>query len=298
MVKPMDAIRPPRLALATTAVALAGVTGCGLVPQSRLDECHRVTQQIRADNSRLKDLALDLRAQNQDLSQRAVDDARRLAAEQEAREHLENSVQAYQAERDKLAAAFEVLKSQIRTAVNTHAAAHPSQLEAFASAHPSWSFDEHGMTLSAPDDRLFEAGRDTLTPEAVADLKALASELSAPSSAGLALEVVVPAAGPTVVRAGYQAGQADKEGDRPASAAVSASDRFLAAARAARVRDRLIKEGGLDSSSVRLTPPTPSEGPSPDDAEHRIVIRVGNRTVAAKEPKTSTGSSRKPLEPR
>ncbi len=94
MVEPINAVRPQRCRRQSRPWRLVGVTGCGLVPQSRLDECHRVTQQIRADNSRLKDLALDLRAQNQDLSQRAVDDARRLVAEQEAREHLENSVQA------------------------------------------------------------------------------------------------------------------------------------------------------------------------------------------------------------
>src|SRR4051794_20453085 len=98
----------PALALALALVlAAGGLSGCGLVPRSKLDECRRVTQTLRADNDRLKDVALDLRSQNQDLSQRAVDDARRLATQEEAVERLERSVSAYQAERDKMAAAFE-----------------------------------------------------------------------------------------------------------------------------------------------------------------------------------------------
>ncbi len=103
----------------------------------------------------------------------------------------------------------------------------------------------------------------------------------------------MPAAAPAVVRAGYQAGQSNKAQD-PSSATVdSASDRFLAAARAARVRDRLIKSASLDPSSVHLSPPAPSEESAPDDAEHRIVVRISTRTEGPKEPKPSTASANK-----
>ena len=74
--------------------------GCCLVPKSRLDECHRLSQTLQAENARLKDTPLSLRSQNQDLNQRAVDDARRLRCKDEAIERLEQSVLAYQSERE------------------------------------------------------------------------------------------------------------------------------------------------------------------------------------------------------
>ena len=112
MVEPTDQWRlwPPALALSM----LAGFSGCGLVPKSKMDECHRVTQTLRSENGRLKDVALNLRAQNQDLSQRAVDDARQIASKAEANEQLIKSVQAYQAERDQLAAVRRSKQRQVR----------------------------------------------------------------------------------------------------------------------------------------------------------------------------------------
>ena len=86
-----------------------------LVPKSRLDDCHRLSQTLQAENARLKDTTVSLRSQNQDLNQRAVDDARRLRLQEEEIQRLVQSVSAYQDERDQLAAAFERLKGQIRT---------------------------------------------------------------------------------------------------------------------------------------------------------------------------------------
>ena len=77
-VKPWRWSRSPAVVLgflASSAIA----PGCGLVPKSKLDDCHRATQTLRSENVRLKSVALDLRSQNSDLSQRrAVDDAERL----------------------------------------------------------------------------------------------------------------------------------------------------------------------------------------------------------------------------
>jgi chemotaxis protein MotB len=95
---------------------LVTMVGCGLVPRSRLDECHRVTQTLRADNHRLEDVAHDLRAQNQDLTQRAVDDARRIALQEEAVERLEKSVLGYQADRERITRELDVLSGQVREA--------------------------------------------------------------------------------------------------------------------------------------------------------------------------------------
>ena len=78
-----------------------------------MDECQKLTQSLRADNARLKDRVLALQGQNRDYAERAVDDARRLAIQDEAIERLEHSVQAYQDERTRLEAAYKQLASSL-----------------------------------------------------------------------------------------------------------------------------------------------------------------------------------------
>ena len=96
------------------SVALALTVGCGIVPKARLDESRQANQTLRADNARLKDVALDLQSRNQDLSDRAVEDARRLVVQDEALERLERSVVAYQADRDQIEKSFAAIKRQIQ----------------------------------------------------------------------------------------------------------------------------------------------------------------------------------------
>jgi chemotaxis protein MotB len=283
MVEPTDTSRSRSLTrrafvCACAALAILPGSGCGLVPKSKLDDCHRVSQTLRSENNRLKDVALDLRAQNQDLSQRAVDDARRLAAQEEAVDRLERSVTAYQAERDKMAAAFEAVKRQVRMAVSPHSAAKPDRLKAFAQAHSGWSFETDAaastISVSAPIDRLFERGKDTLRPEAAVALKELADELVGSGAKGLAVEVIAPADAAPVVRARFDAAAEGSGG-----VASDASGRFLGAARAARVRDRLVTDAGLAPASARLAPP-PVATTAADPAragERRVEIRLRPR---------------------
>ena len=94
------------------ALILVGATGCGLVPTQRLDESRKVIGGLRAENAQLKDSALSLRTQNQDLTQRAVDDARRIAALDEAKNRLEQSVQGYIDEREQINTAFQQFKRE------------------------------------------------------------------------------------------------------------------------------------------------------------------------------------------
>ena len=90
------------------------LAGCALVPRSQLDECHRLARSQEVENARLKDSVLTLRGENRDLSRRAIDDAQRLAALEEANQALERSVVAYQQDRDRLAAGYDRLKSQLQ----------------------------------------------------------------------------------------------------------------------------------------------------------------------------------------
>ena len=96
--------------------ALVGFSGCAIVPRSRMDECQKVSQALRGDNARLKDRVLALQGQNRDYAERAVDDAKRLAIQDEALERLEHSVQAYQDERTRLEAAYKRLSSNLSVA--------------------------------------------------------------------------------------------------------------------------------------------------------------------------------------
>jgi type II secretory pathway pseudopilin PulG len=101
---------PGRASYILAALALVA-SGCHMAPRQEVDECHRLSQTLRSENAGLKDQMLALRSQNQDLSERAVDDARRLAQLETSNERLETSVQAYQDERTRLEAAFKEMRA-------------------------------------------------------------------------------------------------------------------------------------------------------------------------------------------
>ncbi len=111
-------VRPHHLAPISRAflaliLATGLLPGCGIVPRSRMDESRKLSQLLRTENARLKDQVLALQSQNRDLSDRAVDDLQRLTAREQAIEGLERSVQAYQEDRERLAAAYEQLTASL-----------------------------------------------------------------------------------------------------------------------------------------------------------------------------------------
>lgn len=95
-------------------LALFQGAGCAMVPRSQMEECQRASQTLRSENARLKDRALALQSQNRDYADRAVDDARRLAIQEETIARLEHSVQAYQNDRARLESAYNQLTSNLR----------------------------------------------------------------------------------------------------------------------------------------------------------------------------------------
>jgi hypothetical protein len=103
---------PGRLPLVLAALTLAA-SGCRLAPRDELDDCHRLSQTLRSENARLKDRTLALQSQNQDYSERAVDDSRRLAQLEAVNQRLETSVQAYQDERTRLETAYKQLRASL-----------------------------------------------------------------------------------------------------------------------------------------------------------------------------------------
>jgi chromosome segregation ATPase len=95
----------------TGALVLCG--GCALAPQSQVDECHQLSRTLRSENARLKDQLLVAQAQNRDYAERAEDDSRRLARQDEAIERFESSVRGYQDERARLEQAYHQLASSL-----------------------------------------------------------------------------------------------------------------------------------------------------------------------------------------
>ncbi|MGC8640924.1 MAG: hypothetical protein ACP5XB_13735 [Isosphaeraceae bacterium] len=120
---------PGKLPLALTALALLA-SGCQLVPRSQLDECHRLSQTLRSENARLKDQMLALRSDNQDYSERAVDDARRIAQLETVNQRLETSVQAYQDDRTRLESAYKELLATLPGSLK------PASMDASAKNEP------------------------------------------------------------------------------------------------------------------------------------------------------------------
>jgi hypothetical protein len=88
------------------ALAIVAPAGCAFVPKSRLDDAQKLVVSLRAENAQLKDSALNLKVQNQELAQRAVDDGRAIRALEVANKQFERSIQGYQDERERLARAF------------------------------------------------------------------------------------------------------------------------------------------------------------------------------------------------
>ena len=254
-----------RAALLVVGMAAAcSSAGCSFVPTSRLDDCHKLSQTVQSENSRLKDLALKYRSQNRDLTQRAVDDADRLRKQDEAIARLEQSVQAYQDEREQMATALERIKGQVQASADPQRAPLLERVRAFALAHPDCEFDPDSAATSIPIDRLFEPKTDRLKPEALGLLKAYAEALKGPEARDLGLEVAGPADGPPVQRAGLER---DLDGPRA---------RHLSLARTTRVRDLLAAEGRIDASRIRVAGGA-GEAPADRgraDSPRQIVIRL------------------------
>ncbi len=105
----MDEPSRPRWSRMLGLVPLVGwglLSGCAMIPRDRLDESQRLAQSLRDENARLKDEVVGLKTQNRDYADRALDDLRRLTARDDAIQRLEQNVQDYQDDRDRLAAAY------------------------------------------------------------------------------------------------------------------------------------------------------------------------------------------------
>ena len=270
------------LAVSGACLGLWGLAGCSVAPKSRLDDCHRLSQTLQSENSRLKDDTLGLRSRNQDLTQRAVDDAGQLRTQGEAIRRLEKSVIAYQDERDQLSASFERVRHQLQSAVDPPPRALLDRLKGFAEARPGLglAFDPESARLTIPSAPLFEPGTDRLKPEGRVLLRALSEILNDPEAREFGLLVAGRAEGAPIQRAGLA-----PSAPRPPRLGLD---------RAERVRDLLAAEGGIDAARIEVAgfeaPPAPDDAFVDDAASargRRIEIRLRKRDPAETRLKTA-----------
>jgi|GEM_PF-6952058 len=108
----------PAWTLALAATLFAAMPGCSSWPwKSGSRDAERLTRVIHAENARLKDVVVQLRSSNEDMAQRALDDASRLARLEDENERFRSSIAAYQSERERMARSFQTLQEQVRLAL-------------------------------------------------------------------------------------------------------------------------------------------------------------------------------------
>lgn len=264
MVEPSWLSRVPRLLVVFTLAGL--LTGCSVVPRSRLEDCHKLSQTLEADKARLNDNLLSLRSQHNDLVQRADDDARRLLAQEDEVKRLLGTVQAYQDERDQLAADYAKVKSLLQASANPVSTSLLHRFEVFAKGRPGCDFDPTSGVLTLASDVLFEPGSDQLKPAARPLIKALAASFQDPGAKNARMLV----AGHTEASPVRQASLDEKA---PAPGHLSLD-------RATRVRERLAVEAQIDPARIEVAGFESSEPLSEelDDASRarnrRIEIRL------------------------
>jgi flagellar motor protein MotB len=269
-----------RIAVVPLALGVVGLAGCGALPSTRLAECHQRSQVLQSQMVQLKDETTQLRGKNRELTDRAIDDARRIGALKESNQQLERSVLVYQDERDRLVEAFETLQKQIRSAAVDGPrqasvsppvsipypggpGANPDRLAAFALAHPGCQWDADRGIWSVPADKLFEPGSDTLRPGTELLIAAFGRLLADRDPDGLPAAV----AAPSISVAGDPDLKRTTAGDELNQAPPRAS---LAARRARAVRDPLARALGVKPDEIDATSP-PAR---PDYPGEELAIQV------------------------
>ncbi|AGA27468.1 OmpA/MotB family protein [Singulisphaera acidiphila] len=237
MVEPSWPARTTRLVV---VFGLAGLlTGCAVVPRSRLEDCHKLSQTLEADKARLNDNLLSLRSQHNDLAQRADDDARRLLAQEDEVKRLRGTVQAYQDEREQLATDYARVKSLLQASANPVSTSMIHRFEVFAKGRPDCEFNPLSGVLTLSSDALFEPGSDQLKPAARPLLKALAASFQDSRAKEIRMLVAGHTDRSPVLQASLQQDEA------PASGHLSLD-------RATRIRDRLAAEAQIDPARIEV----------------------------------------------
>jgi outer membrane protein OmpA-like peptidoglycan-associated protein len=241
---------------------LAAVPGCSLVPRSRLDDAAKVTRALRTENDQLRDQALRLKGQNDDLAERSLADSRRVAALEQSVDRLETSVQGYIDEREALVDKFQRFRRLAQSSAEaTPSSAMTSRLRAFATAHAGTTFDATTGTLSVEADALFPPGSDRLRPGAARWLDDCAGLLAEPEARPWPLLVAGHAAAEPAVR-------------RASTGPAETPPADLSLSRAVRVRDVLAERSGRDPGRIGVASLGPSRAPGDGSRDGAARIEI------------------------
>ena len=254
----MSRYRGRRSFLATGLLCL-GLLGCAAIPRSQYEETRRQVLTLRAEVARTKDKAAKLSTQNREVVARAVEDARRIAALEEANEGLERSVVAYQDERDQYAEALRVIKSQVLASASSHRpSALADRLRRFVADHPGCRYDDASGRLFVPEEALFRRSSTALSPVGGTLLDALGRVISEESHSTLSPRIVA---------------RPDESPIRLASGGEAADP---AHTRAIAIRDRLASSSRIAPEIFATT--VEDDGTTPPEANRTVVIEWNART--------------------
>ncbi len=235
----------------TAALALsllAPLSGCALVPRSRLDQCHKYSKALQAEVVQLRDQTGMLRAKNEDLIERAQTDQKRLTGLEDIVARQENSLDALREDRERLANELERVLRVVRVP-GGDSTAWADRLDTFAQRHPGVVHEAGSSVCVVPLARLFAPGSDELSPLGQDWLRDFTNLLDGPQRDTTTIQLV---AGPVdeVVRTSHTEGPAQ------------------------RVRAWLIDSGRLDKAAVVVTGDSESTAPPGS-----IVVRIAGRGV-------------------
>lgn len=144
--------------LALAAFVLLTNAGCSSWPwASGSRDAERLTRVIHAENARLKDVVVQLRSSNEDMAQRSLDDAARIARLEDENERFRSSIGAYQSERERMARSFQNLQEQVRLALGDRSGVLATS---FTDARPADTPATNAVaaTVLPPEGQIGEAG--------------------------------------------------------------------------------------------------------------------------------------------
>ena len=252
-----DSRRPCRFVVCT----LMGLSGCASVPRSQMEETRQQVVSLRAELAQSKDLAQKFRTQNREISARAVEDARRIASLEGANQALEDSVLAYQDEREKYAASLRAIQNEVlASATSRRPSAMKASLDRFLADHPECTYDASKRSLSIAEDDVFEKNSETFTAKGESLTGAIASLLAQRPDAEQQARLSVARDGSAV---------------RLASTSTAED---LPKRRADALRSRLAKASGLPAG--RISSGLRDDATTPPDASRTVRIDFGAAAVA------------------
>lgn len=275
---------PRAIFFGVTAIGLFSSAGCSSWPwKSGGRDAERLTRVIHAENARLKDVVVQLRSSNEDMAQRSLDDASRIARLEEENEQFRMSIAAYQTERERMARSFQSLQEQVRLALGDRSDVLTTSFVGDTGAKPV-SFAP-AVTDSAPPEGLVNIAGNELEitlAEWFAPDSAILKEGVEPRLARLGRWLSTRLPGEGIVR--FEPGNSTIEQDRRegSTESISAEDRTemrdngiaLEAVRARRLWEAIQSHLPVNTSAkIRFDDtPNPSQGALPASVPSRLSV--------------------------